>query len=91
MLDVPLDPSVVTYSPRPLGKEILISWLLPDRMYARRLYKIAIKKHFSQRPWPEKPLIVILPSGTRYRVFQDGQVQDWDKAVAALEKAVATR
>lgn len=51
--------------------------IMPSKMFAKYYLKHAIKIAYANRPWPEKPVVMIMPNGNKYRAFGDGRVEKW--------------
>lgn len=41
------------------------------------VYRTEVKPLYAGRTWPDKPVIVWLRSGARYRLYEDGRTEPW--------------
>lgn len=70
-------PNALTVHVTATGWDVILCLILPDRLIARRAWKRELRVLYANRAWPEKPVILVLPCGHAWRVYENGKVEKW--------------
>lgn len=74
-------PDAVTVVANFTGWHAVLALFMSDKRIAKMYYDLALKPMYANRSWPEKPLLLWLPSGRLWRVYDDGTVEKFDRSM----------
>lgn len=68
------------------GWHRLLTLFMPGRQIAQMYYRLALKQMYANRSWPEKPVLLWLPNGQIWRVYEDGTVTRFTRDMVGPKK-----
>lgn len=79
-------PDCVTCIANFTGWHKVLALFLPSKKIAQMYYELALKPMYANRSWPDKPLLIWLPNGQLWRVYDDGTVVKFDRSMMGPKK-----